>query len=679
MDILPKSSKEFADKQYWDKFFKQREKSFEWYGGYSDLKKVLLKYIKPAHSLLIVGCGNSSLSADLYDDGFQQNTSIDISQVVIDKMNATYKRNGMRQQLRFECMDVFKLGYEPETFNAVIDKGTLDALCSDDLDVGAMFAQIERVLQPLGRFMCVSLLQEHVATKLFSWLLEHGPWIVQIERCKTEPRDDDDGRHSDSVDFAVFVVVCTKLKCASLATTFQIDVEGSGQFARFNDTSSLIGAIKAVQEMEFVKFYIRTNKIVDENFQLKLYGEKNLDEHRYSLYFVRKTSQAKRCGAVFIVPRGREHEWIFSTAKGRQALLTRCQMDRLVVVFLSHHHHYANVDQIKDELSPRMKGFFPRTIQSIPFLTLGEDIGKVKVLHQGTSEWSGDYVIEDVTFEKSKVRRLIFLTNRNVIQSEVILKTMSTRGKKKDALATANEVIDNQFLSCEHHKFIVAGLSMLNRNIEHKPFHVLVVGLGGGCLLNYLVHNLNLPQDLRLKITAVEIDREMLDVARNWFDFQVIKKENIEIEIVIADGLQYIAQKARDEMHFDVIVFDVDSKDLNLGISCPPQGFVESAFLEQVSKCLQLSGLFILNLVARNEELKQVVHRTLADTFAKCFPYQLEEDLNEIIFCFNDSEVEWLAHKNAQLRKNHFKSSAFHMNILTHTYNELSETKQMLL
>lgn len=32
--ILPKSTKEFSSKDYWDQFFTKREKNFEWYGSF---------------------------------------------------------------------------------------------------------------------------------------------------------------------------------------------------------------------------------------------------------------------------------------------------------------------------------------------------------------------------------------------------------------------------------------------------------------------------------------------------------------------------------------------------------------------------------------------------------------------------------------------------------------------
>lgn len=58
----------------------------------------------------------------------------------------------------------------------------------------------------------------------------------------------------------------------------------------------------------------------------------------------------------------------------------------------------------------------------VPFLSIGEDLGSRVVLHEGYSELSGDYVVEDVDSDGGqKFRRLIFLSNKNGVQSEARL------------------------------------------------------------------------------------------------------------------------------------------------------------------------------------------------------------------------------------------------------------------
>lgn len=42
-------------------------------------------------NILMVGCGNSRLSEDMFDDGFTTLTNIDVSRVVVDQMAARYR------------------------------------------------------------------------------------------------------------------------------------------------------------------------------------------------------------------------------------------------------------------------------------------------------------------------------------------------------------------------------------------------------------------------------------------------------------------------------------------------------------------------------------------------------------------------------------------------------------
>lgn len=679
MNILPKSSKEFARKEYWDQFFTKRTNSFEWYGEYIALKSVLLKYLKASDDLLIVGCGNSSLSSDLYDDGYRNNTSIDISEVAIKKMISKYKCNGLRQEMIFEVMDIFNMKYSDEQFNAVLDKGTLDALSSDNLDLTKMFNEIGRVLKSLGRYICVSLLQENVLRKLLSHFTATGSWIVRIHRCTVAPSDD----HSDSVNLPVFIVVCTKLKCSLPSTSLMvdIDIQGSGTFHKCTDVSEVLAIVDSAQKFEFLKYYVRNNKIEDDDFHIELFGYQESTESRYQLYSVQKATVASARCAVFIVPQGREHEWLFSTNKGRENLLKQCQVERLIVVHLSRKHRYDSMNAIKEELGGQIGEFFPSSAKKINFLSIGEEIGERSLLYQSSSPFSGEYIVEEVKVGEEKFRRLVFLSNRNVIQSEAKLKAVKSKNKKNRKVI---EVIDNEFLSCEHHKTIAASLAMLstNANLPSKErLSLVLVGLGGGCFVNFLAHNL--PPSLQLDITVVEIDQAMLDIAQKWFDFKRIadSKSNIHIDIVIEDGLRYIEEQAKASKQFDFIIFDVDSKNFDLGVSCPPQEFLAPNFLSQVVRCLSPQGLFILNLVARNDDAKKDIYTRLRSLFAQCLLSPIEDDLNEILVCSNSpsQSFSWPTLKDTQQRLSQLRSSPLYMAILEDTYDSLASTKQTTL
>lgn len=56
-------------------------------------------------------------------------------------------------------------------------------------------------------------------------------------------------------------------------------------------------------------------------------------------------------------------------------------------------------------------------------MTLGNDVGTREVIYKGKSELSGEYIVEDVKGEANETfRRLIFLNNQFIIQSEAQLK-----------------------------------------------------------------------------------------------------------------------------------------------------------------------------------------------------------------------------------------------------------------
>ncbi|KAF6292782.1 eEF1A lysine and N-terminal methyltransferase [Rhinolophus ferrumequinum] len=496
MNLLPKSSKDFGSVDYWEKFFQQRgKKAFEWYGTYLELCGVLHKYIKPREKVLVIGCGNSELSEQLYDVGYQDIVNIDISEVVIKQMK---ERNASRRpQMSFLKMDMTQMEFPDASFQVVLDKGTLDAVLTDEEE--KTLQQVDRMLAEVGRVL-----------------------------------------------------------------------------------------------------------------------------------------------------QGRETEWLFGMEDGRKQLALSAGFRRLITVALHRGQQYDGMDSIQAELSARVMELAPAGMpaqQQVPFLSVGGDIGVRTVQHQDRSPLSGDYVVEDVQGDdKRYFRRLIFLSNRNVVQSEArLLKDVSHRAQKKrkkdrkkqrpadtpeDLPAAPGQSIDKSYLCCEHHKAMVAGLALL-KNPElllETPLALLVVGLGGGSLPLF-VHD-HFPKSC---IDAVEIDPSMLEVATQWFGFS----QSNRMKVHIADGLDYITNLAGGAArpHYDVVMFDVDSKDPTLGMSCPPPAFVDQPFLQKVKSILNPEGVFILNLVCRDLGLKDSVLGGLKAVFPLLYVRRIEGEVNEILFC----------------------------------------------
>lgn len=656
--LLPKSKSHFAREEYWDKFFKYRKDSFEWYAEYEHLKPLLNRYIKQNDCLLVIGCGNSSLSADLYDFGFKNNTSIDISDVVIKQMDHKYNRNGERNGLQFKCMDVFDMKFGDNCFNVVIDKGTLDAIASDDsnasnLNINKMFEQINGVLKTYGRYICVSLLQSDILKQLIDWFSLNGNWFIRIERCFLAEDLTQQQTDSDSLVLPVFAVICTKLQSLQSinSTIFEVSLNEdniNSKPKRLHTSDEVIKEIQSLQEFAFIQHYIKNVKITTEDdIHLDLFDSNDSVNARYTLYFtnyVNKRSKSPPSCGVFIVPQGREIEWLFGTTKGRVELTKQSNCQKLIIVHLNRNHKYSNIEQIKSELSAKILELLPKNILStdshIPYLSIGEDVGHRTVVFEGKSELSGDYVIEEIAINNTdNYRRLIFLNSKNVVQSEAKLKT-TKKGKKKVS------VIDHKYLACSHHEVITSGLTLLpNNNRSHC--NVLLIGLGGGCLPTYLLNNIQSKVNLNIKV--IEIDESMMKIAVQWFELKTVNhSNNVKIELEIEDGLKYICSADPKIESYDYIVFDVDSKDPNIGMSCPPQAFVEIEFIEKVrSLLIERNGIFVLNLVARNQHIKDMVYSHVKQVFNASFVSPIEQELNEIIFGFSTQvQPNWLSHNS---------------------------------
>jgi len=121
----------------------------------------------------------------------------------------------------------------------------------------------------------------------------------------------------------------------------------------------------------------------------------------------------------------RETDWLFGTKEGRQQVLKSAQRDRLAIVTLRREHKFESWDAVKTELEDCIRNLAPADLcnkNDIPFLSLGSDVGVRNVCYEGKSDISGPFVIEEVEKDGHEFRRLVFLNNPYVIQSEARLK-----------------------------------------------------------------------------------------------------------------------------------------------------------------------------------------------------------------------------------------------------------------
>ena len=169
------SNSDYKEKSYWDDRF-TTENSFDWLLTYEQLKEFLLPHFKDEYRrALVIGCGNSNFSSSLYDDNFFKDiVNIDFSDVIINKMQVNNRE--ARPNMSWITMDMLDLKFEPNTFDVVIDKASMDALFVDEGDVwdpnenviisvDKMCEGISKVLKSGGIYIQISFSQPHFRMK----------------------------------------------------------------------------------------------------------------------------------------------------------------------------------------------------------------------------------------------------------------------------------------------------------------------------------------------------------------------------------------------------------------------------------------------------------------------------------------------------------------------------------
>jgi len=133
--------------------------------------------------VLIVGCGNSELSASMYHAGFHNLLSVDYSEVVINKMKRLYRDTDRELANTFHVADVRDMRSLTPTASVdiILDKGTLDAiLCGVDSNkhAASMLAECHRILKPGGSFLLLTYGQPtsrlpYLERKSFTWTVTY--------------------------------------------------------------------------------------------------------------------------------------------------------------------------------------------------------------------------------------------------------------------------------------------------------------------------------------------------------------------------------------------------------------------------------------------------------------------------------------------------------------------------
>ncbi|EPY25205.1 methyltransferase [Strigomonas culicis] len=184
------SMSKYASPDYWEERYRSSDTTFDWFLTYDNLQPILKPLLQPAEQirLLMVGCGNSRLSASLYENlNVKKITNVDVSPTVIAQMQKRYAEMGEMQWL---CHDLLTTPTETllqelcpgeYLYDFIIDKGLVDSILGGSNSFHNLYTlnkNVSRLLKKGGRFIVVSYgapetRLDHFRRKKLNFEVEH--------------------------------------------------------------------------------------------------------------------------------------------------------------------------------------------------------------------------------------------------------------------------------------------------------------------------------------------------------------------------------------------------------------------------------------------------------------------------------------------------------------------------
>ncbi|MBF4490983.1 fused MFS/spermidine synthase [Flavobacterium sp. JLP] len=126
------------------------------------------------------------------------------------------------------------------------------------------------------------------------------------------------------------------------------------------------------------------------------------------------------------------------------------------------------------------------------------------------------------------------------------------------------------------------------RNIGYENIlrmdHILLLGVAGGSVIKTLVDEI----EYKGKITGVEIDAEMIQIANEYFNLNQIK----QLEVIIDDAFEFVL---KTKHKYDLIIIDI-FEDIKM-----PNFLFESFFSERICSLLKNQGFVLFNTMILDE------------------------------------------------------------------------------
>eukprot|EP00427_Karlodinium_veneficum_P018664 CAMPEP_0169139054 /NCGR_PEP_ID=MMETSP1015-20121227/42709_1 /TAXON_ID=342587 /ORGANISM="Karlodinium micrum, Strain CCMP2283" /LENGTH=275 /DNA_ID=CAMNT_0009204623 /DNA_START=141 /DNA_END=968 /DNA_ORIENTATION=- len=215
----------------------------------------------------------------------------------------------------------------------------------------------------------------------------------------------------------------------------------------------------------------------------------------------------------------------------------------------------------------------------------------------------GVTVLEQINAE-GKLQRNLRFGSECAIESAVVCKqSIITAGCSGNCdVACPCDVDDSAPLSTSYMKTM---FDHLGSRCSEKPSRVLVLGLGGGELSQYLLHHCS-----GMHVDAVELNSDVIALARNYFGLgESEQKFTDRLNIEQADALTAVGERALTSGEsYDAILVDCFAGKGEVPESCRSRDFAQKA-----KELLKPTGVFLQNIwhySAQNQAVHQEFEKT---------------------------------------------------------------------
>ncbi|CAD2089975.1 conserved Plasmodium protein, unknown function [Plasmodium vinckei brucechwatti] len=374
MEVLPAGFSDFRSREYWNNFFQAFDKkNFEWYGSYKDIKNIIYECIRKRLSycdsenggtgvisprkheggkqnlknervnknclLVNIGCGNSNLSYEFFEDGFDSIINIDYSDVVINKM-----KNKFGKMMEFinidinnkECFENFLESLDIEkqqkkkNFKIFFDKAFLDAYISGDESEEEVcknnaknyFESIFKYMNEGDIFIIITLAQYYIIKEVVRNIynadikLDVNPFLIK--------------KNTNEFRYHPFVFSFYKTNIKSKDYTMKL--------CNFeNKDSKIISLWKLPHEIRQIRDNLNLHSFKKgKRIILDIFNQ-NINKCEYNI-IVYDSNVLKPVynTVVIVVPFGYEFHSLYSTSEGNEELATKIKGKRLLLVMRSN-------------------------------------------------------------------------------------------------------------------------------------------------------------------------------------------------------------------------------------------------------------------------------------------------------------------------------------------------------